>query len=363
MSAKRTTAVLLAITASAVVALALSSCGGEGKEKVKIAFLLPEGAGTRFAKQDGPLFVRRVKQLCSSCEVTIKDARDDPALQVSQGLQAIRDDADVIVLDPVGSTSSDLITKPASLKGIPVISYDRLQMGGHLSYFVGYDDVQVGRLQAQALLAKLKATGQSDKPVVMLTGSPFRHDVKLARSGARAVFRGQVPIAALYGVRDSNRFTARDDMAKAIAKLGSTGFAAVYAYDDSIAGGAIAAMKAAGIDPKTKPTTGQNAELSAIRRILSGEQYMTIYRPVPPEADLAARVAVAYARGEEGSLPAAFQSTTIGNGFNIFFTRLLKPIAVTRDNIAETVVKDGLWTTAQICTPALRKECASAGLK
>ena len=86
-------------------------------------------------------------------------------------------------------------------------------------------------------------------------------------------------------------------MEQAITALGKDGFVGVYAANDGTAGGAIAAMKSAGIDPKTRPTTGQDAELAAIQRILAGEQYMTVYKAIKAEAEAAAELAVALATG------------------------------------------------------------------
>ena len=87
-------------------------------------------------------------------------------------------------------------------------------------------------------------------------------------------------------------------MDQAITNLGKDGFVGVLAANDGTGGGAIAAMKTAGIDPKTRPTTGQDAELAGIQRILLGEQYMTIYKAIKLEAEAAAALAVSLAKGE-----------------------------------------------------------------
>jgi D-xylose transport system substrate-binding protein len=88
-------------------------------------------------------------------------------------------------------------------------------------------------------------------------------------------------------------------MEQSITALGKSGFVGVYAANDGTAGGAIAAMKSAGVAPSSRPTTGQDAELAAIQRILIGEQYMTVYKAVKPEAQKAAQLAVALLRGEQ----------------------------------------------------------------
>ncbi len=127
----------------------------------------------------------------------------------------------------------------------------------------------------------------------------------------------------------------------------------VYAANDGTAGGAIAAMKGNGIDPKTIPTTGQDAELAAIQRILAGEQYMTVYKAIKPEAEQAAQLAVALAKGEDP--PAGLVNDKVDNGQKQVASVLLQPVAVTKDNINDTIVKDGFWTAQQICTGPVRR--------
>jgi len=117
----------------------------------------------------------------------------------------------------------------------------------------------------------------------------------------------------------------------------------------------------AGIDPKTKPTTGQDAELPAIQRILGGQQYMTVYKAIKPEAGDTAMLAVALAKGQ--SAPASLTLAKINNGTNQVNALILTPVAVTAANIKSTVVADGFWTAKDICTGAYAAACTSAGIQ
>jgi D-xylose transport system substrate-binding protein len=145
-------------------------------------------------------------------------------------------------------------------------------------------------------------------------------------------------------------------MEQYIAAVGKDGFDGAYQANDGTAGGAIAAMKAAGIDPKKKPTVGQDAELAAVQRILAGEQYMTVYKAIQPQAEKAAELACALYKGEQ---PAAGLVTgKTNNGTIEVPSILLTPIAVTADgadgtsSVADSIVKDkffGADTVAQIC--------------
>ena len=119
-------------------------------------------------------------------------------------------------------------------------------------------------------------------------------------------------------------------------------------------------MKAAGIKP-LPPVTGQDAELAGIQRVVSGEQFMTVYKAIKAEAEAAAELAVALAKGNP---PAAGKITAkVNNGQKDVPSILLTPVAVTRENIKSTIVADGFWTTAQICEGSFQSACAQAQLQ
>jgi D-xylose transport system substrate-binding protein len=126
-----------------------------------------------------------------------------------------------------------------------------------------------------------------------------------------------------------------------------------------MAGGAIAAMKSAGINPAERPTTGQDAEVAALQRILAGEQLMTVYQPINEIASTAAELAVPLAQGK--GLPDGITTCTTDNGGGKVPSVLLDTIAINKDNV-DTVIKDGFATVDQICTGPYKKACAAAGI-
>jgi D-xylose transport system substrate-binding protein len=134
----------------------------------------------------------------------------------------------------------------------------------------------------------------------MINGAPTDNNAKLFKEGAHSVLDGKVEIGAEYDTPDWSPDKAQTEMDQAITKLGKDGFVGVYAANDGTGGGAIAAMTAAGIDPKTRPTTGQDAELAAIQRILLGEQYMTVYKAIK-RGQAAAELAVSLAKGRRSA--------------------------------------------------------------
>lgn len=347
---------LLFVTTACGGGTASTQGGGE-----KIALLLPESKTTRYESQDRPSFERKVKELCQNCQILYSNADQDASKQQQQAEAAITNGARVLVLDPVDSASAAGIVKRAKQSNIPVISYDRLVLNADVDYYVSFDNERVGQLQAQGLVDKLKEQGKSSGNIVMINGSPTDNNAKLFKKGAHSVFdTSSFKIGKEYDTPDWSPDKAQQEMDQAITSLGKDGFAGVYAANDGTAGGAIAAMKAAGIDPVTRPVVGQDAELAAIQRLLTGEQYMTVYKAIKPEAESAAELGVALAKGQ--APPSGLINGKIENGAKSVPSVLLKPVPVTKANIKDTVVKDGFWTVQQICTPEFAQACKEAGL-
>ena len=115
----------------------------------KIALLLPESKTARYETQDRPLFEAKVKAICPSCEILYSNADQDATKQQSQAEAALTNGAQVLVLDPVDAKASASIATQAKAKGVPVISYDRLVLGGPVDYYVSFDNEKVGNLQGQ----------------------------------------------------------------------------------------------------------------------------------------------------------------------------------------------------------------------
>jgi D-xylose transport system substrate-binding protein len=351
-------------------ALGLAACGGDDDDGdgggedggASIAFLLPESQATRYEAQDRPNFEAKVEELCPDCELLYYNADQDVATQQSQVETAITEEADVIVLDPVDSASAAGLANQAKQAGIPVISYDRLILEADLDYYISFDSVVVGEQQATALSERLAEEGSPQGPIVMINGDPQDNNAKLFNQGATSVFEDEgVEIAEEYDTPDWLPENAQREMDQAIAALGEDGFEGVYAANDGTAGGAIAAMKGAGIDPASKPTTGQDAELAAVQRILAGEQYVTVYKPIKTLAENAAEVAVAVANGEEP--PEGLVNAEEDNGAEQVPTVLVDTIPVTAENVEDTIIADEYWTAQEICTQRYQQACRDAGIQ
>ena len=363
----RTVGVIFAL----VGAMALAACGdddngssdsgssGDGGGSGSIALLLPESKTARYESQDRPNFERKAKELCADCDIIYSNADQDAAKQQQQAEAAITKGAKVLVLDPVDAASAGAIVNRAKQSQIPVVSYDRLITDADIDYYISFDNEQVGKLQGESLVKKLTDDGAKGD-LIMINGAPTDNNAKLFKEGAHSVIDdSDYKVAKEYDTPDWSPDKAQQEMEQAITAVGKGGFVGVYAANDGTAGGAIAAMKGNGIDPKKIPTTGQDAELAAIQRILIGEQYMTVYKAIKAEAEAAAELAVSLAKGETPS----GADDQIDNGMKQVPSILLTPVAVTKDNINDTIIKDKFWSVDEICTGKYAAGCKEAGIQ
>src|SRR3954462_9431282 len=324
----------------------------------KIAFLLPESKTARYETQDRPLFEKDVKSLCPSCQIVYSNADQDASKQQQQAEAALTQGVKVMVLDPVDGAAAAAIVNQANAKKVPVISYDRLLLNSKPDYYVEFNSPSVGKIQGKALVDKLKADKKSGS-IVMINGAPTDNNAKLFKQGAHSVIDGSgFKVAKEYDTPDWSPDKAQSEMEQAITAVGKGKFVGVYAANDGTAGGAIAAMKSAGVNPKTIPTTGQDAEVAGIQRILAGEQYMTVYQPVKPLADKAAEWATLLAQGKKPTDATAKEN----NGKVDVATIKLDVVPVTADNVKQTVIADGFWKASEICTSAYKAACTKYGI-
>lgn len=339
-----------------LAAATLSACTGDpGAEEGTpaddiIALLLPDAKTARYETFDRPLFEARVAEL-GDYDVLYANADQDAAKQQQQAESALTSGAGVLVLDPVDANAAVSIVNSANAKGVPVVSYDRLIAGGDLAYYISFDNEKVGVLQATAFVEGMRTT-EEGSGILMVNGSPTDSNAALFKRGAHSIIDDSgLRVLAEYDTPGWSPEKAQEWVSGQIAQHGGA-IAGVYAANDATAGGAIAALRVANVDP-LPIVTGQDAELSAIQRILTGDQYMTVYKAIKPQAELAAEVAVTLLHGEEVTAPLEIEGTP---------ATLLDPVAVTIDDIMDTVVADGFWSVDDICTPAYADACEAAGI-
>jgi D-xylose transport system substrate-binding protein len=361
----RFTRVAVAAAALSLSASALAACGssdsgsgsssdssssGDGGGAKKIALLLPENKTARYEAFDKPMFEAAVKAGCADCEVIYSNAEQDAAKQQQQAEAAITQGVDVLVLDAVDGKAAATIVNNAKSQGIPVVAYDRFVAGS--DYYVSFDNKKVGELQGQGLVAAMKAAGNASGDIVMINGSPTDANAADFKAGAHSVLDSSgYTIAAEYDTPDWSPDKAQAWMESQIGTLKGK-LVGVYAANDGTGGGAIAALKSGGVNP-LPPVTGQDAELAAIQRIVAGDQSLTIYKAIKPEAEDAAKAALALANKQTPDAKTDKEGVP---------ATLLEPIVVSADNIKDTVVADGFYTVADICTPEYADACKKLAL-
>jgi len=340
-----------------------TTAASSGAKSGKIALLLPESKTARYESQDRPNFERKLKEICPDCQEIYSNADQDASKQQQQAEAALTQGAKVLVLDPVDAASAAAIVTRATQSKVPVISYDRLISNSKVAYYISYDNAKVGKLQATSLVDKLKKDGKSSGSLVMINGAPTDNNAKLFKEGAHSVLDDSgFKIAKEYDTPDWSPDKAQSEMEQAITALGKTGFVGVYAANDGNAGGAIAAMKSNGVDPTKVPITGQDAELAGIQRIVAGQQYMTVYKAIKPQAEIAATLAVDLLQGKKPDASTVNVQTPNGSAGNVPSV-IFDPVAVTIDNINDTIIKDGFWKASEICTGQYAAGCKSAGIQ
>ncbi|MFF0204405.1 substrate-binding domain-containing protein [Streptomyces sp. NPDC005017] len=348
------------IAVVAALVLASTACGteaprggGAGGDGLTIGLLLPETETSRYETFDRPLIEQAVKNRCEKCVVRYANAENDVQIQHRQMNAMLTQGVDVLILDPVQEVYlRSLITEAAELD-VPVVSYDRMAEGPIAGY-VSFDADAIGVLQGEGLLEGLG--GRADGAHVVRVEGPLWNPDHVAVS---MLERAGAHISRTYVTLGWTPENAYAVMVGAIANLGPDKIDAVWAANDALAAGAVSALKGARIDP-LPPVAGQDADLSAVQRIISGEQYMTIYKPYRLQADAAVDMALALARGE--SLRSIATGTISTDTAQNVPSVKLAPALVTVDNVEETVVRDGMYTIDEICTPKYRPACEKAGL-
>ncbi|MFE2315945.1 sugar ABC transporter substrate-binding protein [Streptomyces sp. NPDC059441] len=367
----RRTAIALASSATAV---SLAACGvvdGIGGSNTKasptkgdditVGLLLPEKANTRYEKFDLPIIKEQVAKLTNNKgKVDYANAGQSAPKQLEQLQQMVNDKVDVILVDAVDSKSIASGVQKAKDAGIPVIAYDRLAQGP-IDAYISFDNELVGQVQGKALLEAL-GTNASSKKIVMMNGSPTDPNAAQFKSGAMGELTGKVVISKSYDTKDWDPVVGKANMEKAISAIGLSNIAGVYSANDGLAGAVIDAMKTMGVS-KVPPVTGQDAELDAVQRIVRGEQYMSVYKSYPDEASAAAEMAVAKIQGRSIEFDALTRDKVNSPTNNNIPSQLMPVVALTKDNIKDTVIQDGIYTVKQICTAANKSACAAVGLK
>lgn len=331
----------------ALLFLAAASCCGQSQKssEITIGFSIENTKGERW-QTDLDEFQQRAAQL--GAVVVTRSANGDDDLQFQQVKEMLAGGIDVLVIMPHDTEKAARIVEAAHAKHVPVLSYDRLAHNTPVDLYVGFDLFQVGVLQAQTLVEQAPKGN-----FLLLGGSPLDFNSKIVRAGQMKVLqplidRRDIKVAGDIWVPEWSATQAYLLVAQALQKM-DVPLTAIVASNDSTAGGAIQALEDKGWSGKVL-VSGQDADLAAVARLYEGTQFMTVYKPLAGFARTAAEAAVKLAKHQD------FGATVnVPNGDQMTRAILFTPIAVTRQNAKDTVLKDG-FQKADIVKQALPKD-------
>lgn len=340
-------------TLAGAFALALMSGAAWAQEDATVAFLMPDQASTRYEQHDFPGFKAEMAKLCPGCTVVYQNANADVALQQQQFNSVIAQGAKVIVLDPVDSAAAAGLVQLAQSQGIKVIAYDRPIPDKPADYYVSFDNEGIGKAIAESLVQHMKATGVPDgSGVLQINGSPTDAAAGLIRDGIhKGLENSGYKTLAEFDTPDWAPPKAQEWTAGQITRFGAD-IKGVVAANDGTGGGAIAAFKAAGVNP-VPPVTGNDATIAALQLIISGDQYNTISKPSEIVAAAAANVAVKFLKGETPEAKTTLYNTP---------SELFVPAVVTSENIKAEIFDKGINKPEEICTGEYAEGCKKLGI-
>ncbi|MCM8531665.1 MAG: substrate-binding domain-containing protein [Lentisphaeraceae bacterium] len=306
-------------------------------EKIVIGFSLDTLKEARWQK-DRDLFIKRAEEL--GAEVKVQSANSDDTRQIKDVQSLISSGIDVLVIVPHNGEAMAKAVELAHEENIPVIAYDRLITSADLDLYITFDNERVGEIQASYLLERLPKDKKSR--IVRIYGAPTDNNAKLFKAGQdkalkEAIASGKIEVIHEDWAANWEPKNAKRIMNAAVSKHGQN-FDAVLASNDGTAGGAIQTLKEEGLAGKVL-VTGQDADLVAVQRIVTGTQLMSIYKPIKVIAKKAAELAVDLAKGR----PVIAQSA-IDNKYKKVPSVLLDVTVVHKENVEEIVVKDGFHT-------------------
>jgi D-xylose transport system substrate-binding protein len=368
----------LALFAAGVgVSLAMTACGanqetpsgGSGQTTtagaaggIKVGVILPETAtSARWEGFDKPMIEAAMK--AEGLAPDIQNAQGDVQKFSTLADGMISQGVKVLVIAAINSEVGAAVAAKAKARGIPTIDYDRLNLGGSSEYYVSFDNVKVGELQGQGLATALK-----DKPgaqVIEIEGAPTDNNATLFYNGQQKVLKPLYDSGALKLVR-SQPIDGWDNQKGGVTfeqiLTGNGGKVdGVVAANDGLAGAVITVLRKNGLNGKV-PVTGQDATPDGLMAVLRGDQYMTVFKPIKAEAEGAAKLAAALAKGDKAAADKiAGQSSEDTKGSRTVKSLLLEPKLTTKDGVKE-VVTQGYVKATDICGGDLAAVCAQLGI-
>ncbi len=333
---------------------------------IKIGLFLPDKKTARWDSKDRPYFEAKLKEICPDCEFLYTNVDADATAQLIAVQTAITNGANVVAVSAVDSKAAAAIADYAKAAGVPVIAYSRpIENSDGVTVNIGFNLEDIGVAQAQALVDALDKKGVANPQIVMINGGPSDANMPPIKAGAMKVFQplidaGKLTILDSVDTPDWDPTKAQNEMQQILTASAGKKIDGIYVMNDGMAGGVVAALTAAGIDP-LPPVTGLDCELAAVQRILVGQQLMCVYLPIKAMADAAAQMA--YDLATKGEVSADMIQGSLNNGAIDVPAAFIPVGSVDVTNIKETLIAEEFWTVDDICTPDFNDACKAAGLK
>jgi D-xylose transport system substrate-binding protein len=364
-SAPVSSALASAYTNDFAAMAALKSLGASGKGKV--AAIMPDTtSSTRYVEFDQPSIKKALAAAgVPSADIIVQNAGGSDSTMLTDAQSDITNGATVLLVDPIDSGVGTQIESYAKAHGVKVIDYDRLTLGGSRSYYVSFNNVQVGKVMGQGLVSCVSAWHVATPNVVVMHGAATDNNATLFYQG---YYDGVLkPLFAAGTWKDVTNPAGTWDPPTALTSFEQAYTAhpninAALIPNDENGAPIITYLKSKGIKPSTFPTTGQDATLTGLQNVLSDYQCGTVYKAVYKEAQAAVALAV-YLRAGKAPPAALANGTTMDTTANVAVPSvLLAPQWVTPSNMKTTIVKDKFVPTAQLCAGAYAASCKKAGI-
>lgn len=318
--------------------------GGCGSQKmladdgvIKIGLLIDSVVVERWQK-DRDIFCAKAKEL--GAEVIVQKCNEDNATQELQVRTLANEGIDVLVVIAYDKDGLTDVIKAARKKGVAVIAYDRLIRNADVDLYISFDNELVGELMGNELVKKVP-----EGKYVIVNGSPLDNNSYLFNEGYKNALADAVDSKKVQIISETWAEAWRpEDAYNTVNELleRSKEFDAVIAANDGLAGGVIRALaehrKAGNIS-----VVGHDADLSACQRIAEGTQLLTIYKPIKELAQSAAVAAVKLAQGRS---VVSFDKINDGT-YDVPYIKF-QPVLVTKENMVQTVIKDGFHSYEDI---------------
>jgi D-xylose transport system substrate-binding protein len=343
---------------------ALSSVASAGSGSVTV--ILPDTvSSTRYVEFDAPYLKDAFAAAgLPSSDYTVENALGSDTTQFADAESAITKGAVVLVVDPLDSGVGAHIESYAKSHGVAVIDYDRLTLGGTRSYYVSFNNVEVGTLLGQGLVSCVAAWGVKNPQVIVMRGAATDNNATLFADGYDAVL---APKFASGGWKDvanpAGTWTPSDALSEFTqAYTAHKGVNAALIPNDENGAPILHYLQGQGIKPKTFPATGQDATLTGLDNILAGYQCGTVYKPIYEEAQAAAALAL-FIRDKQTPPSSLVNGTTKDSTTGTEVPSvLLKPEWVTTANMNSTVIADKFVPASQLCAGTFAADCTAAGI-